>query len=117
MDSRGIPVRITQSNGEKRVIGYVRGEVFTSFRTESKHLYRGGNHSLKYGRENGLSAWGLDCAVVEGLLKRGVKKFVIKTRKATYVTDLALMKEKGFVVHHKPHRPQYFLNERYFSKE
>lgn len=110
-------VHIRYENGERRKIGWIEGDTFFSPRKPSKHLFRGGRSTVKEARRDGVSAWGLDCKVCEGLIERGVVWFVVLVGDKRYRCRLFDMKEKGFVLHMKPHRPQYFLNETEFVKE
>ena len=113
-----VPVRITKSDGTKRMIGWIVGEAFVTMRNEREHMYRGGTNTLKQARKDGTSAWGLDAIACDGMLERGVKTIRIVTPWYIYETELINFKEHedSFVLHHKPHRAQYFLNERVFMK-
>jgi len=111
-----IVVNIRYDNGERRRIGWIEGDTFISKRSVKKHLFRGGRETVREARRDGVSAWGLDCKVCDGLIERGVVWFEIRTGKKTYRCKLEDMKKKGFVLHIKPHRPQYFLLEQEFEQ-
>ena len=109
-------VTIKYDNGVTRKVGDVQGDTLFCNRTVSKHLFRSGHASVKEARAAHEAAWGLDCKVCDGLLSRGVQWFVIRTESYSYRCELKSMKEAGFVLHMKPHRPQYFLNEERFER-
>ena len=109
-------VNIKYDDGRRRRIGWVEGDTFYSRRKVGEHLFRGGCETIKEAREQGVSAWGLDCKVCDGLLQKGVKWFVIKVGKKYYRCRLQDLKDRGFVLHIKPHRPQYFMEEYKFEQ-
>lgn len=110
------PIRITQSDGEKRFIGYIEHGAFVTYRTESKHLYRGGLDSIASAKKAGTASWGIDSIVCDNLLDMGIDNVIIVSDKAKYVVAMKEFKEneEAYVVHHKPHRAQYFLPLKHF---
>ena len=113
--SKSVPVVISY-NGERRQVGIVKGDTLFCPRDTNKHLFRYRRATIKEARAEGVSAWGLDCKVCDGLLAKGVKTLEICTGSASYTCSLADTKEHGEVLNMKPHRAQYFLNEKYFTR-
>lgn len=109
-------IYVRQDDGEERRVGVLEGDTLTCPRTVSKHLYRMGRGTVEQARAEGASAWGLDCKVCDGLLEGGTKWLVIKVGSKRYRCSLAEMKRDGIVLHIKPHRAQYFLNEKRFEE-
>lgn len=92
-------VYINTDVGRRHIGTYGEG-VFTSHRSSSKHLYKK------------LNAWGIDCKVLDGLIKDHELHTVIihdKDTKTTYTTKAENFKQYGTILHFKPHRPQVFL--------
>ena len=108
-------VRIAYGNGERRVIGRVEGNVFITDRSEKKHMFRGGHKTLQEAKEDGTLAWGIDCIACDGLIEQGVETIRINTKRKVYTTKLAMFRNRGFVLHMKPHRAQYFLSVEEFD--
>lgn len=108
---------IRYEDGQRRKVGWVSEDTFFSPRQTKKHLFRGGRATVEEARRDGTSSWGLDCKVCDGLIERGIVWFVVKVGKTNYRCKLIDMRDKGFVFHMKPHRAQYFLNEKEFTKE
>lgn len=89
-----------------RHIGNFEDGVFTSKRQSSKHLYKK------------LNAWGIDCKVLDGLMKdRGLHTVIIEDTETQtkYVTQAENFKNHGTILHFKPHRPQVFLPLEYWD--
>ena len=101
--------------GRERLIGRVVDKTLICNRTESKHLFRGGRSSVAAAKKDGTASWGLDCKVCDGLLSRGVEWIEIVTGTKIYKSKLADIRDKGRVLHIKPHRAQYFLNLKEFQ--
>ena len=111
------PVRIEYSGGEMRIIGYVDGDTFVSTkRIDRKHMFRGGRKSLEQALSDGTAAWGLDCKACDGMIRAGVKYCIIRSDSGTYKAKLSDFRDKGRVLHIRPHRPQYFLELDEFEK-
>lgn len=108
-------VRIVCDGGTRKTIGIVKGDMLVCPRDEKKHLFRCGRSTIEQAREEGVSAWGLDCKVCDGLLERGIEWLVISTKKTAYRCKLRAM-QSGFVLSIHPHRAQYFLYEQYFEE-
>jgi len=102
-------VRITQTNGEKRIIGRFSAKTkeFISKRKKSLHFYRK------------LNSWGIDTKAFEGLIEQGLEKVIIIEERSgdRYVAGVETIQEHGKYLHHKPHRAQIFLEEKYWEVE
>lgn len=109
-------MRIKQSNGQVKVIGYVDGDIFIAYRMESKHLYRCGRCSVEEAREQDVAAWGVDAIAVRHMLRRNIRTLKIVSDKATYTAPLVLFEKKGFSQNFFPHGEQLMLYEKEFTK-
>lgn len=98
-------IQITQTNKQKRTIGYLKNKVFFKYVRESKHLYKA------------LDAWGIDAEIFTDVLKGQAKKIIVidKETGKTYKTDMSIFIAKGKYLHFKPHRAQVFLSRRYWN--
>jgi hypothetical protein len=108
-----LPVRIVESNGVKKQIGYVEddGNWFITVRETSRHLYRGGTKSVGQAIDDGTASWGIDAKACDGMIAKDITYIKIITNIGTYTGFLRDFKDnpKAFALHHKPHRAQYFL--------
>jgi len=109
-------VEITYADGTCRRIGRLEGDTLVCRRDVAKHLFRFGRATVEEARRDGVSAWGLDCDVCDGLCERGATWLLIKVGKVILRCSLQDMQKKGSVLHIKPHRAQYFLNEQFFER-
>lgn len=113
-------VRIWVERGGKKVplvIGTVEGDTFTATeRDVYEHLFRAGADSALEAMVEGVGAWGLDLAAMEGLRDMGVRFVVIPTKQGvSYKTKMeTLLGPKSFTKHFSGHRPQVFLNLQYW---
>lgn len=104
-------------DGRERYIGFVDGNTLTCKRDEAKHMFRGGRSTVAEAKKDGTASWGLDCKVCDGLISRGVEWLVIVSKTKIYRCKLTDMRDKGYVLNMKPHRPQYFLNLEHFETD
>jgi hypothetical protein len=104
-------IRITDSNGMPRQIGWIHNNAFISFRRETTHMYRNG---LGYSQACKLNEryWAIDAAAAEWMRNNGIEKVVIIGRKGIYKAPL-----NHFFTHvlskdviHPPHRKQVILH-------
>ena len=102
-------VRITQTDGEKRVIGLYSEDrgIFRAERKKSKHFYRK------------LNAWGIDAKALDGMEEINLEEVQIidVENKEKYTADIETIRKFGEYLHHKPHRAQVFLPLKYWKKE
>ena len=96
-----------------RCIGFVDGNTLTCKRDEAKHMFRSGKCCCR--SKDRTASWGLDCKVCDGLISRSVEWLVIVSKTKIYRCKLTDMRDKGYVLNMKPHRPQYFLNLEHFE--
>lgn len=93
--------------GTVKNIGFLEGEVFTTHRKESKHLYQK------------MDAWGIDVKAYDGMRQNEgmtTVRVVDKETGITYSTHVDNFMSYGSILHHKPHRAQVFLPRKYWSK-
>lgn len=92
-------IAIRQENGKIRNIGTFNDGLFICFRKYSKHFHRN------------LNSWGIDAAVFDDLVDKGLEKVVIRDteRGIDYEADVQTIKLHGKEMNFKPHRTQIFL--------
>lgn len=100
-----IAIQIKEDNGNRKVIGHIRGDTFYTTRKKSKHLLRK------------LNAWGIDAEVLNDILQGQVKYIEVRDLEEdkTYLAKVETFIEKGKYLHFKPHRAQCFLPLRYWN--
>lgn len=103
------PVSVAGKDGKTEIIGFVQGDVFTTYRTDGIDMFRNGARDLYTARKSGLAAWGLVDRVAEGLLKKGVKEFRIVSNSGVYTVSLQKLVKEGYQVEKGSGRGQYFL--------
>lgn len=106
------PYKITQDDGEIRVIGYIINEnMYLTTRVEHLHLFKGGRYlSVAKAKERGSACWGLDADTLQDLIYRGIQDFVVVAGNLTYKCELNEFLAHGRRAQYPPHLPQYFLN-------
>lgn len=89
---------ITESDGRRKNIGWIRDGVFKREVKRSKHMYKK------------LSAWGMDAETLNKLKDEITEiRFLDREKNILYTTTPQAMLAKGQYLHHKPHRAQVFL--------
>lgn len=71
-----IAIQIKEDNGNRKVIGHIRGDTFYTTRKKSKHLLRK------------LNAWGIDAEVLNDILQRQVKYIEVRDKGLTVLAVL-----------------------------
>lgn len=104
-----IEVRITQDNGENRVLGMYNPRTRTLFikRKRSKHFYKK------------LNAWGIDNKAFEGLVtQHGMNNIVLYDKDVgkRFTAKAQDFNDHGKYLHFKPYRLQVFLEESYWEE-
>lgn len=100
-------IQITESNGSRRMIGTLKGDIFRKRIKGSKHIYRK------------LDAIGIDAKIFKDVLLGQTKQIrVLDTdENMVYFVSTELFDKKGEYLHFPPHRAQIFLSRRYWDKE
>jgi hypothetical protein len=104
-----------QPDGRKFRVGDFDGCTLLLIRDENKHLYRNGIKSLEAARRVGLTAWAVDKATFDNLIKQGIRYVAVKNGGDLAFANAVDFLDHGTVRTFGKHGPQYFLNERYFK--
>jgi hypothetical protein len=105
----------TEPSGKKFRVGDFDGCTLLLVRDEKKHLYRNGIKTLEAARKAGLTAWAVDKATFDDLIKEGIRYVAVKTGTDLLAANAVDFMDHGTIRTFKNHGPQYFLNERYFK--
>lgn len=106
MQNEPLPFYITESNGSRRMVGWLKDRIFRKKITGSVHIYRK------------LDAIGIDAELFKDTLLGQADSIRVLDKETNdiYEASVKLIDEKGQYLHFKPHRAQIFLPRRYWDK-